>query len=132
MVAWTFGTLNTSLLSTGLLAMAKIATSLVILHSPHAVIEEIRIAFGSGRRKSVFAISRHNLLRSSEDGRWERLTTGLGSWKLSSLVVSPVFATDQTLFVASLGGGVFRSTDGGLSWTSCSHGIADPYIVRLG
>jgi photosystem II stability/assembly factor-like uncharacterized protein len=111
--------------------VTTIAAGLILLHSPHDVIEGIATA-GIGEGKSVFVISRHNLLRSSESGRWRRLTAGLGGWKLSSLVLSPNFAVDKTMFVASLGGGVFRSGDGGLSWTSNCQGLCEPHILLLG
>jgi hypothetical protein len=107
--------------------VTTIALGLILLHSPHDVIEGI-----VGKRKTVFVISRHNLLRSSESGCWKRLTTGLGGWKLSSLILSPNFAVDKTMFVASFGGGVFRSVDGGLSWTSSCQGLGEPHILLLG
>jgi photosystem II stability/assembly factor-like uncharacterized protein len=113
-------------------AAAIVAATLVMRHSPHDVIEDVRVAEGAEHRKTVFVVSRHNLLRSSDGGEWKRLTQGLGPYKLSSLAASPAFATDHTLFVGSLGGGVFRSRDGGANWTACNHGIGDAHIVLLG
>ena len=110
---------------------AALFSALIMRHSPHDVIEAIGIGYGPSREKTVFVISRHNLLRSSQDATWKRLTHGLGPFKLSSLVVSPSFATDQTVFVASFGGGVYRSLDGGTHWSPCNHGMADRHIVLL-
>lgn len=103
---------------------------LIALHSPHDVISDVRVA-GSRLRKQLFVISRHNLLRSTRHDGWERLTRGLGSHKLSSLVVSPAFDRDQTLFVASFGGGVFRSVDAGRTWTAMSRGLIEQHVALL-
>lgn len=123
---------DTTLIWAVFAATAGVAAAVIMYHSPHDVIEDVRIAMGARHGKTVFVVSRHNLLRSTEDGAWKRLTDGLGAYKLSSLTVSPGFETDHTLFVASFGGGVFRSRNGGLSWAACNDGIADAHIVLLG
>ena len=84
-----------------------LARALTMLHSPHDVISDALSSSGAARKKHVFVVTRHNLLRAVEKGDWERLTCGLGPFKLSAIAVSPAFARDQTLFVASFGGGVF-------------------------
>jgi len=43
------------------------------------------------------------------------------------LAVSPNYAADQIIF-AGTGGGVFKSTDGGVSWSSASTGMTNNYI----
>lgn len=129
MTSW-LGADPTLLLSA--VAAATLLAGLTARHSPHDVVADVSVVRGRGGRRSVFVISRHNLLRSDDDGPWKRLTAGLGAWKLSSLVVSPAFAADQTLFAASFGGGVFRSTDGGRSWTSCNGGLQSRDILLMG
>jgi photosystem II stability/assembly factor-like uncharacterized protein len=132
MLAPPLAALNTDLSWAMALAGAAFALEWITLHSPHDLIGDVRIAYGPGRRRTLFVISRHNLLRAPDEGPWRRVTTGLGTWKLSSLVVSPTFDEDGTAFVASFGGGVFRSLDGGLTWSPCNQGLGDPHIVLLG
>ena len=109
------------------------ATSLLIklFHSPHDVIADLGVCRDASRRKMVFAVSRHNLLRSVDDQPWQWLTSGLGGHKVSALAVSPDYARDETLFAATFGGGVFRSQNGGLGWQACSLGLKQRFIVRL-
>jgi photosystem II stability/assembly factor-like uncharacterized protein len=114
---------------TGIATLA--ATAANMFHSPHDVISEVRVCSGKSGRKTVFAISRHNLVRSKDEGKWEWLTSGLGPYKLSSIAVSPAFGEDQTVFAASFGGGVYRSRDGGLSWVACNTGLEQRQILRL-
>lgn len=113
-------------------ATAAMAATIIMLHSPHDVIDAVGVGIHPNPDDTrVFVISRHNLLRSAGKGGWERLTQGLDGYKLSALAVSPEFATDRTLFVASFGAGVFRSHDGGRTWTPCNQGIVDTHIVKL-
>ncbi|MCL4473004.1 MAG: hypothetical protein M1455_03570 [Actinobacteria bacterium] len=43
---------------------------------------------------------------------------------ISSLAVSPGFASDGTVFAGSRGGGVFKSTSGGSNWTAVNTGVS--------
>ena len=47
---------------------------------------------------------------------WAFTSTGLTNGTINAIAVSPSFATDQTVFVATAGG-IFKSTDGGATWT---------------
>ncbi|MEP7245326.1 MAG: hypothetical protein ABI885_16850 [Gammaproteobacteria bacterium] len=126
-----FSLVNAAMPLTLVMYAAVFAVLVNLFHSPHDVIEDVRVAYGPSRKKTVFVVSRHNLLRGVDEGAWERLTTGLGPHKLSALAISPAFERDQTLFVGSFGGGVFRSRNAGLSWGSCSVALAHPHILRL-
>src|SRR4029079_19681425 len=45
----------------------------------------------------------------------------IGPWRAGrSLAVSGVVGNDQTYYFGAVGGGVWKSTDGGLNWTSIS------------
>ena len=59
------------------------------------------------------------------DGTWTRMATGLEGGKISSLALSPSFVTDQTLFAATIGAGVFRSTNAGSSWSAANSGLGE-------
>jgi DNA-binding beta-propeller fold protein YncE/photosystem II stability/assembly factor-like uncharacterized protein len=60
----------------------------------------------------------------SEDGgrSWRIASKGLTDLAVSQLVISPGFAADSTLFTTARKGGLYRSTSGGESWTSLTHG----------
>ena len=103
----------------------------ILLHSPHDVVDSIGIGYRPGKKPRMFGVVRENLLRDDDNGEWKRINVGLGAFRLSSLVVSPNYASDQTLFVASLGGGIFRSTDGGDSWSAINEGLADSHVDLL-
>lgn len=119
-----------AVMAAGIAALA--AARIHMFHSPHDVIGDIRVfAGGAPGRSTVFVISRHNLLKSRDSGAWRRVTGGLGPYKLSAIALSPAFDRDQTLFIASLGGGVYRSEDGGLSFTPCNAGMEQRHILRL-
>lgn len=52
--------------------------------------------------------------------QWTELNTGLDTNNkkyVSAIAMSPNFAVDRTLFVASDGVGIYKSTDAGLHWT---------------
>jgi len=62
-------------------------------------------------------------------GQWS--TNGPFGGDIPALVVSPDFAIDQTVFVIGGGGGVFRSTNGGSSWTSLNTGLTDLHLRSI-
>ena len=49
----------------------------------------------------------------------------------SSLVISPAYAADHTLFASSDGDGIFKSTSGGASWSPIDTGLTNLAISRL-
>ncbi len=48
-----------------------------------------------------------------------------------ALVLSPSYATDHILFAGTWSDGVFKSTDGGASWTTMNEGRKLRYIISL-
>ncbi|MHB8841226.1 MAG: Ig-like domain-containing protein [Candidatus Aquicultor sp.] len=48
----------------------------------------------------------------------EWVSNGPGGAIVNALVISPGYATDKTLFAGTNGSGVYKSTDGGQSWSS--------------
>ncbi len=52
---------------------------------------------------------------SAGTNSWTAVNTGLSNLHVKSLAVSPVYATDATLF-AGTGAGIFKSTNGGQNW----------------
>ncbi len=84
--------------------------------------------------KTLFIGTSWGPMRSTDGGlNWQAHTTGLVFTSVDALAISPTFAEDHTLFAASSDfglslfepntpGGVARSTDGGLTWTSLQIG----------
>ncbi len=65
----------------------------------------------------AFAATYAGIFRSRDGGEsWEPSNEGLGSFMVQSIVFSPKFPVDHTLYAAAADGGVYRSTDSGEKW----------------
>lgn len=97
-------------------------------HTPHDSIADVEMSPDFATDRTVYAISRSYLLKSTDAGTsWTRLVRGItGPFKLTSIAVSTQDA--DTLYLSSAGGGVLRSEDGGESWTRRSSGLTRPYL----
>ncbi|MGQ9518088.1 MAG: WD40/YVTN/BNR-like repeat-containing protein, partial [Anaerolineae bacterium] len=62
---------------------------------------------------------------------WSPLTQGLWGGVIRTLVISPQFAQDRTLFAGTEAGGVYRSLNAGESWTAVNQGLADLHIRSM-
>lgn len=61
---------------------------------------------------------------------WQAMNSGLGvNLNVKALVVDPV--TPSTLYAGTSGGGVFKSTNGGTSWSEMNTGIPNKFITSL-
>ncbi len=71
------------------------------------------------RDGTLFAGTEHGLYVTHDGARsWTQLVTGLPkNTNVAALAVSPAFATDHTMLVSVTGTGLFRSNDGGRSFT---------------
>jgi hypothetical protein len=109
---------------------------------PTSTIKPVPIYDESGcvPRRSVFAATNGlGMLRSDDGGRSWFEVNGSGGELVSSTVTDFVFdpqwngTTNQTLYAAVFGLGVFRSSDGGMSWAELGNqGLANPRITSLG
>lgn len=95
----------------------------------------VTVAFAPTRQPDppkAFAATQGGRLFVAEDGgvQWRELTGWAGLGVITSLVISPNFAADQTLFVTT-DAGVFRSQDGGQSWESSTFGLHDLQTLCL-
>lgn len=50
---------------------------------------------------------------------------------IGALAISPNYATDNTIFAGTYGGGVFKSTSGGSSWSAMNAGLGNLNISAL-
>jgi len=69
-----------------------------------------------------------SIVKSTDAGRTWR-TTGLKGITLESLAIDP--ASPSTLYVAAAADGVFKSTDGGDTWTQSNEGLASAVAASL-
>jgi len=105
-------------------------------HTPHDTATVIAVSPDFANDRLLLAgiqLSDHVLLgRSTDAGRtWQEYGTPLGAGELTRIVFSPDFASDGTVFAASLGVGVLRSDDGGLSWQPANEGLGDLMVRDL-
>ena len=71
-----------------------------------------------------------NLVGSDIHWTWTRLVSGLTDLDLRVLVISPNYANDLTLYAGTYGGGLFKSSNSGSSW-SFVDGTESLYVQAL-
>ena len=96
--------------------------------APHAVIH--RLAIRPDRTNVLFAATDNGLFKSSDAGTsWEHSDTGLPHRYCRNVVVHPQHPNVMYVVLWSAPGktpwrgGVYRSDDGGISWTPRNHGL---------
>lgn len=106
-------------------------TSPAAAHTPHDVVGDVAVSPGFATDGTAFTIVREYLLETTDGGdTWSRLNVGLDNkHNLSAVEVS---ATDpEVLYAASRGDGVYRSDDGGASFTAVNEGLEDRAVLDL-
>ncbi len=79
------------------------------------------------KREIVFAATVDSFYRSASGGRaWKSIDLGPDAGSAQDVAFSPAFAEDGTILVGTESGGIFRSVDGGESWTPWGVGIGSP------
>ncbi len=64
---------------------------------------------------------------SQDAGRsWRPATQGLGDWIVSEIAVAPGFPFNDTVYALTWQSGLFRSTDGGATWTRTGYQAIPP------
>jgi photosystem II stability/assembly factor-like uncharacterized protein len=104
-----------------------------LAHTPHDVIRALDISPAYQADQTLFVIVHDRLQKSTDGGNsWKQLSRGLDNRRsFSSIVISPSFPSDKTLFLSSEGDGIYRSIDGGLSWYKINMGLAHLKIRLL-
>ena len=81
----------------------------------------------------VAGLHQSGLFRSADGGdTWEPGNEGLAARSMSSLLVSPAFHEDSTLFASGIEDGVLRSRDAGETWEHVNEGLPGPQVLSLG
>ena len=93
---------------------------------PDVNVWELAVSPNLSSDGTVFAATISNgIFRSVDAGHtWEPVDQGLGNLRVQALAISPNFGADSTLF-AGTSGGLFRSRNGGDSWTRLHAGLSD-------
>lgn len=102
-------------------------------HSPHDVIKSVAVSPFYEKDHTVFTYVFAELKRSSDGGySWKNLERGLDNNALiSDVAASQRSVSEYDTFVATLGDGVYRSSDHGISWYSINAGLSDLNIRHL-
>ncbi|MHC5210546.1 MAG: hypothetical protein ACYTG2_07505 [Planctomycetota bacterium] len=119
-----------------LLSTVAVLSSGLRAHSPHDVVEQIAVSPHYAQDETVLAYvvlsDRRYLARSTDGGlSWQVYSSVLLEYVPSAIRFSPRFALDETVYIASRGGGVWRSLDGGTTWAPMNHGLGDPTVYDL-
>lgn len=84
--------------------------------SPYCFVDKTVFA---GVGEEVFLPS--GVYKSTDRGiHWTKMDTDPYDPHVSVVLISPAYATDQTIFAGTLAGGVIKSTDGGETWAQCA------------
>jgi photosystem II stability/assembly factor-like uncharacterized protein len=100
-----------------------------LAHSPHDVVIGVELSPDYAQDQTVYYLLDGyfpfwgNLSKSEDGGKsWTRIEKGLDNQhKLISLAVSP--QSKQTLFLSTLGDGIYKSQDAGKSWFKVNQGL---------
>ena len=109
----------------------SVNTPAAFAHTPHDDIFQVDISPTYARDKTLFIIVRGNLLKSEDGGAsWQRIVKGLDH--KHRLYALDIYAkSKETLFLSSLGDGIYKSQDGGASWSKVNNGLNNLNIDRL-
>ena len=80
---------------------------------------------------TLYAASYTDILKSEDSGATWRLASRdpASAAGISSLVIDP--RNPATLYIGTYANGVFRSTDGGATWSEFNSGLTLPYVLAL-
>jgi len=113
--------------------LALLLSCSVHAHTPHDIITDIAVAPSQSGEGRAFIIITDQVFRSDHrNSSWKNLDNGLDiQHGFTALAMSPNFATDDTVYVATSGDGIFRSQDGGDSWHRFNKGLTSLRITEI-
>lgn len=95
-------------------------------------ITSVAVSPGYAEDRTIFVGTRRGLFVTGDAGAtWQAVpwATGQGRPVIESVVLSPTFATDRFVLVSERGNGLFRSTDGGVTWEPTGQDLLDRNVV---
>ena len=102
-----------------------------LAHTPHDDIFQVDISPTYEQDKTLFIIVRGNLLKSEDGGAsWQRIVNGLDH-KHRLYALDIYIQSKDTIFLSSLGDGIYKSQDGGSSWVKVNNGLENLNIDLL-
>ena len=116
-----------------LVAVSLLVASVSFAHSPHHLITDVASAPYQASESHTFILITDQIFKSDERGAsWKHLVNGLNTqYSFTAVEISPEYSTDNTLFLASSGDGVYRSANSGESWQKVVAGLDRLNISRL-
>lgn len=126
-------------LSTAILVQLILSLSLfgystgAFAHHPHDNIDAIAVSPAYTQDNTLFIAIEGHLFKSIDGGySWKELVQGLETlYPISSIVIANSQEDYSTIYISTLGDGVFQSKDGGRSWVNASGNISNPDIQAL-
>jgi photosystem II stability/assembly factor-like uncharacterized protein len=101
-------------------------------HSPHDDVADIAVSPAYAKDRTIFAIVRGRLMRSTDGGRtWVEIVQGVGGANqiLARVAVAP--SDERVVYLTSRGDGVLRSEDGGTTWQLASRGLTNLNLQEI-
>lgn len=102
-------------------------------HHPHDNIDAIAISPSYTQDNTLFIANEGHLFRSIDGGySWNELVKGLDHlYLISSIDIARVQESPLTVYMSTLGDGIFQSKDGGNSWANINGNISNLAIQTL-
>jgi photosystem II stability/assembly factor-like uncharacterized protein len=98
-------------------AIGLLPGQIAVAHTPHDDIADVEASPAFAQDHTLLAISNNRVLRStSASPQWTEATRGLSGKTLSGFAFAP--SDPRVVYLSSRNGGVYRSADGGLSWST--------------
>jgi len=101
-------------------------------HAPHDDVADIAVSPAYAEDRTVFAIVRTKLMRSTDSGKtWTEIMRGLGDETQTLVRLAAAPSDSRILYLTTRGDGVLKSEDGGLSWRTANDGLENLRLAEI-